>query len=308
MTKWDSLFFLEFYLQVVGHTPLFTLHRPSQILIQQRILRIRILPNTQTPLLSSPLSNMAQGGSELQMSSGIAPVAKSGMAMEKSPSCVHSSKKKQGQVPKKIHKAEREKMKREHLNDLFLALANSLELSDQNNGKAFLVNEASRVVTETLVQIKSLKRENAALLSESQYITMEKKELQDENSALEAQIGNLQSELKARVSESQLDLNMVPPECNLQEVASDTSNDHPRFPSIQPGQQQVQTVNPLYLVPICSNMQAYVEPSTTQLASKPSKPHARYPTPADTWPSQLLEKQPELGKEIQQSNRNNDGC
>ncbi|CAA2959781.1 transcription factor bHLH47-like [Olea europaea var. sylvestris] len=239
---------------------------------------------------------MAQGDSELQMNSGIAPVAKSGMAVEKSPSRVHSSKKKQGQVPKRIHKAEREKMKREHLNDLFLALANSLELSDQNNGKAFLLNEASRVVTETLVQIKSLKRENAGLLSESQYITMEKKELQDENSALEAQIENLQSELKARVSESQLDLNMAPPECNLQEVASD--NDQPRLPSIQPGQQQVQTVSPLYILPVCSNIQAYVEPSIDQLALKPSKPHARYPTPADTWPSQLLEKQPELGKEI----------
>jgi len=32
----------------------------------------------------------------------------------------------QGKVPKKIHKAEREKMKREHLNELFLDLANAL--------------------------------------------------------------------------------------------------------------------------------------------------------------------------------------
>lgn len=33
---------------------------------------------------------------------------------------------KQGKVPKRIHKAEREKMKREHLNELFLDLANAL--------------------------------------------------------------------------------------------------------------------------------------------------------------------------------------
>lgn len=32
----------------------------------------------------------------------------------------------QGKVPKRIHKAEREKMKREHLNELFLDLANAL--------------------------------------------------------------------------------------------------------------------------------------------------------------------------------------
>jgi len=37
-----------------------------------------------------------------------------------------SGKMNQGKVPKKIHKAEREKMKREHLNELFLDLANAL--------------------------------------------------------------------------------------------------------------------------------------------------------------------------------------
>ncbi|CAI9787258.1 unnamed protein product [Fraxinus pennsylvanica] len=268
-------------------------------------MKTRKISHSPILLKSSFKTFIVQIGIELQMNSGIAPAAKSGMAVEKTPSRVHSTEKKQEQIPRRSHKAEREKMKREHLNDLFLALANSLELSDQNNGKAFLLNEASRVVSETIAQIKSLRRENAALLSESQYITTEKKELQDENSALEAQIGNFQCELKARASESQLDLNVAPPECNLQELASHASQDHTGFHFVQPGQQQVQTVNQLYLVPICSNMQVYEEqPTTAQLASKPSKPHARYPAPADTWPSQLLEKQQELGKEIQQSDRN----
>lgn len=39
---------------------------------------------------------------------------------------VISVKKKNGKIPKRIHKSEREKMKRENLNELFLALANSL--------------------------------------------------------------------------------------------------------------------------------------------------------------------------------------
>lgn len=76
-----------------------------------------------------------------------------------------SSKKNKGKVPKRIHKAEREKMKREHLNELFLALANSLDLSDQNNGKATMLIEATRMVKDMLVQIECLKKENAALLS-----------------------------------------------------------------------------------------------------------------------------------------------
>lgn len=38
----------------------------------------------------------------------------------------HLGKKIQKKVPKRIHKAEREKMKREHLNELFLGLADAL--------------------------------------------------------------------------------------------------------------------------------------------------------------------------------------
>ncbi|KAL0335611.1 UNVERIFIED_CONTAM: Transcription factor [Sesamum radiatum] len=143
----------------------------------------------------------------------------SNMAMETMMGGDHSSKNNKGKVPKRIHKAEREKMKREHLNELFLALANSLDLSDQN-GKATVLIEATRLVKDMLVQIECLKKENAALLSESQYVTVEKNELQDENSALEAQIGILRTELKSRVSELQLDLNTVPPEYQSQEPAS----------------------------------------------------------------------------------------
>lgn len=41
--------------------------------------------------------------------------------------CFRSSgKMNQGKAPRRVHKAEREKMKREHLNELFLDLANTL--------------------------------------------------------------------------------------------------------------------------------------------------------------------------------------
>lgn len=50
-----------------------------------------------------------------------------------SPDCVklscyssHLGKKNQKKAPKRVHKAEREKLKREHLNELFLGLANAL--------------------------------------------------------------------------------------------------------------------------------------------------------------------------------------
>lgn len=45
------------------------------------------------------------------------------------------------------------------------------ELSDENNGKASVLVEATRVVKDMLAQIDSLKKENAALFSESQYVS-----------------------------------------------------------------------------------------------------------------------------------------
>lgn len=46
------------------------------------------------------------------------------------------------------------------------------ELSHQNNGKASVVIEATRTVKDMRVQIECLKKENAALLTESQYVSL----------------------------------------------------------------------------------------------------------------------------------------
>nr|GMC74257.1 transcription factor bHLH47-like [Ipomoea batatas] len=186
-------------------------------------------------------------------------------------------KKSKGKVPKRVHKAEREKMKREHLNDLFLSLANALEMPEQINGKASILNGAIQSVKELLAQIEQLRRGNATLLSESQYVSMEKTELQDENCALVDQIGKLQSEIKDRRVELSLDLNLAPPECQ-QPSTSETA---------------FQITNPVYVVP-----QVYPLPGAAQPAPMPppvSKPLPRYPTLADAWPSQILEKQGDLG-------------
>ncbi|KAL3513208.1 hypothetical protein ACH5RR_025925 [Cinchona calisaya] len=185
-----------------------------------------------------------------------------------------SSRKNQGKVPKRIHKAEREKMKREHLNDLFLSLANVLEVSEETNGKDSVLSDATRFVKDMLVDIDSLRRESAALLSESQYVTMEKEELQDENSSLESQIAELQNQLKERVGYSEFDLNATPPECQHHVLTPDYVADRIRFPVLESS-------------------------GNTEFASGPvttvSKPQPRYPTPSDTWPSQLLERHPKLG-------------
>ncbi|KAJ0448046.1 putative transcription factor bHLH family [Helianthus annuus] len=74
------------------------------------------------------------------------------MAAERSSACLQTSKKNPAKVPKRIHKAEREKLKHEHLNELFLELAGALELTEQNSGKASVLGETTRVVKDMIDQ------------------------------------------------------------------------------------------------------------------------------------------------------------
>ncbi|KAG5248831.1 hypothetical protein OIU76_004474 [Salix suchowensis] len=195
-----------------------------------------------------------------------------------------------GKVPKRIHKAEREKLKREQLNELFLELASALELSQPNNGKAFMLCETTRLLKDLHTQIESLKKENVALSSESHYVTVEKNELREEKSALEHQIGKLHSELQMRAaSQSKPDLNAPPPEfLQPPHLPADSF----RLPSVDAvALQQTPTV---FVVPISpDHVQGF--PMAT---SNVSKPHPRYPTAADSWPSQLLREKRIARKEV----------
>ncbi|XP_043706264.1 transcription factor bHLH47-like [Telopea speciosissima] len=196
------------------------------------------------------------------------------------------NKRNNGKVPKKIHKAEREKLKRDHLNELFLELGNTLETARQNSGKASMLGEATRFLRDLLVQVECLKKENTALLSESHYVTIEKNELRDENSVLEAEIEKLQTELQDR-AQVKPTWDAVPAQLQHNNIESQLSED-PRL-------QQPPVVGPVFVFPLHES-QGCPEPETANAPSKPpsnvSRPHARYPTPSDSWPSRLLVKQP----------------
>ncbi|XP_022736091.1 transcription factor bHLH47-like [Durio zibethinus] len=208
-------------------------------------------------------------------------------------------------VPKRIHKAEKEKLKREHLNELFLDLANALDPNQQNIGKASILCETTRLLKDLFSQIESLKKENASLLSESHYVNVETAELKEENSTLETQIQKLQSEIGTREVQSKPDLNEPPPDFQQTELSTHFHGDHPGLPAVEPCLQQASA---LLVVPIRPEIQAYPVPDSTQSATKPnsivSKPHARYPTLADSWPSQLLGEQSAIRNECQLNDRN----
>ncbi|KAG5407633.1 hypothetical protein IGI04_013752 [Brassica rapa subsp. trilocularis] len=64
-----------------------------------------------------------------------------------------------GKVPKRINKAVRERIICEHLNELFIELANSLELNQQNSGKVSVLCEA----TQFLKDVFGNRREDSEL-------------------------------------------------------------------------------------------------------------------------------------------------
>ncbi|KAL5722722.1 hypothetical protein ACHQM5_006208 [Ranunculus cassubicifolius] len=210
--------------------------------------------------------------------------------IHKSVDRVFSNKKKHVKVPKKIHKAEREKLKRDYLNELFLELDNALEPTRQNTGKASILGDATRLLRELLSQVECLKKENVALVSESHYVTIEKNELKDENASLEAQIGELHNQLNERAP-SEVPWNIAPPHPqNGNLMASSLSEDPLKLHIADPALQAPPVVGPVLVIPLHHNFQTIPEPSG--IPSNIRRPHARYPTPSDAWPSQLLGEKP----------------
>ncbi|KAI7726407.1 hypothetical protein M8C21_016953 [Ambrosia artemisiifolia] len=160
------------------------------------------------------------------------------------------SKKNGAKVHRKIHKAEREKLKRDHMNDLFLDLTNALESANQNTGKSSALTDTIRIIQDLQAQVDSLKKENS--------IGVENDELKEENSVIEGHIKKLQSQIDERVHPQSLWAS----ECNP-------------------------VVGPVIVLPL-QNDPKIPEAVTKQPGPNVSKPHARYPSPSDSWPFNIL--------------------
>ncbi|KAJ1292004.1 hypothetical protein BS78_02G360000 [Paspalum vaginatum] len=102
-------------------------------------------------------------------------------------------------APKKVHKSEREKRKRDKQNDLFGELGNMLEPDRQNNGKACILSDTTRMLKDLLSQVESLRKENNALKNESHYVALERNELLDETNVIRNEISGLQNEMRMRL-------------------------------------------------------------------------------------------------------------
>lgn len=214
------------------------------------------------------------------------------------------SKKNILKVPKRVHKAERERSKRDHMNTLFYELGKSLEPDHHDKGKASTLNHCIRFLHDLLAQVDCLRKENSALLSESHYVTIEKDELQEDNSALKAQIGKLQTAIDEKIqpppawgfnhSQSQFEGN----------IAQQLEGRHIVVPLADHATQATPIVSPIFVMPLHDDTQVHPEPDIVKTTpSHPpniSRPHARYPSPSDSWPSQILSEQPKNTDKITQ--------
>ncbi|KVH92682.1 hypothetical protein Ccrd_005250 [Cynara cardunculus var. scolymus] len=165
------------------------------------------------------------------------------------------------------------------MNELFLELTKALEPSTQNSGKSSALTDTIRILRDLIAQVDSLKKENAVLLEESRYVAVEKNELKEENSAIEAQIKKLQSQIADRVHypSSYLECNPIALQPELQSSIQ----------AAAPGP----VVGPVYVVPLQNDPKLYQEMVTKQHGTNVSKPHARYPSASDSWSFNILSEQ-----------------
>ncbi|CAM8926816.1 unnamed protein product [Rhodiola kirilowii] len=205
-------------------------------------------------------------------------------------------KKNEAKVPKKINKSRREKVKREQLNDLFLDLAKALGIKEPNNGKAIILTEAARFLNGMVVHVDGLRKENKTLTSESQYVTVEKEELQEDNSLLLSEVEKLRAEIESKKLQSQA----PPPDVQLLQPPPLLSKDHFSFSIPDATLGQPHPPCPILVFPFSSdyptsnNDHPITNPTSDVI--KPCKPCPRYPDQTGLWQSRILEEQLRVSK------------
>ncbi|KAG1354082.1 transcription factor bHLH121 [Cocos nucifera] len=100
---------------------------------------------------------------------------------------------------RKVQKADREKLRRDRLNEQFLELGNVLDPDRPKNDKATILADTIQMLKELTAQVNRLKAEYASFSEESRELTQEKNELREEKAALKSEIDNLNAQYQQRL-------------------------------------------------------------------------------------------------------------
>lgn len=102
-------------------------------------------------------------------------------------------------VARKVQKADREKIRRDRLNDHFHQLGTVIDPDRPRNDKATIITETIQVLKDITSEVDRLKTEHKSLSEESRELILEKTELREEKASLKSDIENLNSQYQQRV-------------------------------------------------------------------------------------------------------------
>ncbi|KAG6603910.1 Transcription factor bHLH [Cucurbita argyrosperma subsp. argyrosperma] len=100
---------------------------------------------------------------------------------------------------KKTQKADREKLRRDRLNEHFHELGNTLDPVRPKNDKATILTDTIQTLKELTAEVNRLKADYEALSEESRELTQEKNELRDEKASLKSDIENINAQYQQRL-------------------------------------------------------------------------------------------------------------
>ncbi|KAK8941118.1 Transcription factor bHLH121 [Platanthera zijinensis] len=100
---------------------------------------------------------------------------------------------------RKTHKADREKLRRDRLNEQFMDLGNAIDSDRPRNDKATILADAILMLKDLTAQVHKLKAEHTSLSDESRELTQEKNELREEKAALKSEIDSLNVQYQPRL-------------------------------------------------------------------------------------------------------------
>ncbi|KAJ1279132.1 hypothetical protein BS78_04G132200 [Paspalum vaginatum] len=100
---------------------------------------------------------------------------------------------------RKAQKADREKMRRDKLNEQFLELGNALGPDHPRNDKATILGDTIQMLKDLTSQVKKLKTEYTSLSEEAHELSQEKNELRDEKASMKSEVDNLNNQYLQRM-------------------------------------------------------------------------------------------------------------
>ncbi|KAI5056810.1 hypothetical protein GOP47_0028628 [Adiantum capillus-veneris] len=233
---------------------------------------------------------------------------------------------------RRLHKADREKLRRDKLNEQFTELASALDPDRPKNDKATILGESVQVVKDLRDEVKRLKTEHASLLDESRDLTQEKNELREEKAALKNETEQLQSQIQQRLRASSPWMAMDPsmmmsatafpyPLPVQQPISAPQTDSHPRplltpapFMPLAPPLSAYHMHPNLQAFPVFGNRPGDVGGNpymhyaafTGQPISSHShveRPYAQYPSAVQPMPGYVVQIAPSPGSESQPSSR-----